>query len=91
MTTNPQGTDMIDPNKLLHDANEWFSAAIRQYCQEAPDQTKQWLSDFEAGRARAVLHIEIVPTQEIRCGFQVDDKLITFHRVPLREVPGPQH
>jgi len=83
---------MSDPNVLLHAAAEWFTMAIRQHVAEAPHQAQDWLRLFEHGEARAVVSVEVVPTPQITCSFQLEDhRLIVFHRVPLHErQPAPE-
>jgi len=73
---------------LLKGAAAWFTEAIRAHVAEHPDQARGWLEMFEAGRARATVVIEIVPEQVIRCGFELEDKIVAFHTTALREIKG---
>lgn len=76
---------MSTANTLLQAAADWFAEALKQHVAEHPEQCREWVTDFEAGRAGATVTVEIVPTQQILCGFQIGEKVIVFHRTPLHE------
>lgn len=80
---------MNDPNALLHQAAAWFRLAIQQHVEHAPKQAEGWLTAFANGETRCVVTVEVLPVPEICCSFQVDDRLIVFHRTPLNEKRGP--
>ncbi|MCC6609612.1 MAG: hypothetical protein IT515_08080 [Burkholderiales bacterium] len=78
----------VDPNDFLQTARKWFEMAVRQHARNAPDEAAKWVKRFEAGEAGAIVTIEIVPEQAIRCGFRVGEQVVVFHSTPLAEVRG---
>lgn len=80
---------MTDPTPMMHAAALWFADALKAHVSEHPDQCGEWLQMFEAGTARASVVIEIVPNPTIRCGFELDDKIVAFHTANLTDRPWP--
>ena len=76
---------------LLKLAAAWFQFAVKQHVADNPDQCGDWLALFQAGAAGAMVTVSIVPNQEISCGFQIGEKVIVFHKCPLKETRGPGH
>lgn len=79
---------MNNADTLLKQAAAWFTEAIKARVAEHPEQCREWVRDFEEGRAGATVTVEIAPRPQILCGFQIGDQVIVFHRTPLREVKG---